>query len=197
MPSGYSNTYQIFQTPGLVAIYDEEIHHVRMIPLDGRPHLTDKIRHWNGDSRGHWEGNTLVVDTTNFNDKTDLRYRGSSNTHAVERFTRISPDMIDYKFTITDPSVFTQPFTVAIPMPRRDDKIFEYAATGNHSMVGILAGARRREGRRQRGSRPWKVVQQPDDFRGGRRHHALALDVTFVGQAQTSRLPRSADGHRS
>jgi hypothetical protein len=146
VPSGYSNTYQIFQTPGLVAIYDEEIHHVRMVPLDGRPHLTDKVRHWNGDSRGHWEGNTLVVDTTNFNDKTDLRYRGSSNTHAVERFTRISPDMIDYKYTITDPSVFTRPFTVAIPMPRRDDRIYEYAChEGNHSMVGILAGTRAEE----------------------------------------------------
>jgi hypothetical protein len=146
VPSGYSNTYQIFQTPGLVAIYDEEIHHVRMVPLDGRPHLTDKVRHWNGDSRGHWEGNTLVVDTTNFNDKNAVRYQASENTHAVERFTRISPDMIDYKYTITDPTVFTRPFTVAIPMPRRDDKIFEYAChEGNHSIVGILGGARAEE----------------------------------------------------
>jgi hypothetical protein len=146
VPSGYSNTYQIFQAPGLVAIYDEEIHHVRMVPLDGRPHLTDKVRRWNGDSRGHWEGNTLVVETTNFNDKTTLRYQGSSNTVAVERFTRISPDMIDYRYTITDPTVFTRPFTVAIPMPRRDDKIYEYAChEGNHSIVGILAGARAEE----------------------------------------------------
>jgi hypothetical protein len=146
LPSGYSNTYQIVQTPGLVAIYDEEIHHVRMIPLDGRPRLPDSVRRWNGDSRGHWEGNTLVVETTNFNDKTRLRYQGSSNTHAVERFTRISPEMIDYKFTITDPSVFTRPFTVAIPMPKRDDKIYEYAChEGNHSLVGILAGARAEE----------------------------------------------------
>jgi len=146
VPSGYSNTYQIFQTPGFVAIYDEEIHHVRMVPLDGRPHLTDKVRHWNGDSRGHFEGNTLVVETTNFNDKTALRYQGSANTVAVERFTRISPDMIDYKYTITDPTVFTRPFTVAIPMPRRDDHIYEYAChEGNHSIVGILAGTRAEE----------------------------------------------------
>jgi hypothetical protein len=86
------------------------------------------------------------VDTTNFNDKTRLRYNGSENTHAVERFTRVSDRLIDYQYTITDPTVFTRPFTVAIPMPRRDDKIFEYAChEGNHSMVGILGGARAEE----------------------------------------------------
>ena len=146
LPSGYNNTYQIFQTPGMVAILDENIHHVRLIPLDGRPHLTDRVRHWNGDSRGHWEGNTLVVDTTHFNNKTALRYSGSENTHAVERFTRVSDVLVDYQYTITDPTVFTRPFTVSIPMPRRDDKIFEYAChEGNHSMVGILGGARAEE----------------------------------------------------
>jgi len=146
LPSGYSNTYQIVQAPGLVAIYDEEIHHIRMIPLDGRPHLPEKVRLWNGDSRGRWEGNTLVVETRNFNDKTVLRYQGSSNTHAVERFKRVSADMIDYQYTITDPTVFTRPFTVAIPMPRRDDHIYEYAChEGNYALVGILAGARAQE----------------------------------------------------
>ena len=146
LPSGYSNTYQIVQTPGLVAILDEEIHHVRLIPLDGRPHLADSVRHWNGDSRGHWEGNTLVVETKNFNDETRLRYQGSSNTLAVERFKRLSADMIDYQYTITDPTLFTRPFTVAIPMPRRDDHIYEYAChEGNHSLVGILAGTRAEE----------------------------------------------------
>jgi hypothetical protein len=146
LPSGYNNTYQIFQTPGMVVILDENIHHVRLIPLDGRPHLADGIRHWNGDSRGHWEGKTLVVDTTNFNNKTALRYNGSENTHAVERFTRVSDRLIDYQYTITDPTKFTSPFTVAIPMPRRDDKLFEYAChEGNHSMVGMLAGARAEE----------------------------------------------------
>jgi hypothetical protein len=149
LPSGYSNTYQIFQTPGLVAILDEEIHHVRMVPLDGRPHASQKIRRWNGDSRGRWEGETLVVETTNFNDKTRLRYGGSSSTHAVERFRRVGPDLIDYQYTITDPTVYTRPFTVAIPMPRRDDKLYEYAChEGNHAMTGILSGARAEEKRK-------------------------------------------------
>jgi hypothetical protein len=143
LPSGYNNTYQIFQTPDLVAILDENIHHVRVIPLDGRPHVGPSIRRWNGDSRGRWEGDTLVVETTNFNDKTRLRYQGSSNTHAVERFRRDGPDLIDYQYTITDPTVFTRPFTVALPMSRRDDRIYEYAChEGNHSMIGILGGAR-------------------------------------------------------
>ena len=146
--SGYNNTYQIFQSPGLVAILDENIHHVRMIPLDGRPHLPDTMRHWNGDSRGRWEGNTLVVETKNFNDKTRLRYGGSENTVAVERFTRVSDDLIDYQYTITDPTVYTRPFTVAIPLPRRGDRIYEYAChEANHSMIGILNGARAEERR--------------------------------------------------
>ena len=148
LPSGYNNTYQIFQTPGMVAILDENIHHVRLIPLDARPHIPQSVRQWNGDSRGRWEGDTLVVETRNFNDKTRLRYGGSSNTHAVERFTRVSDDLIDYQYTITDPTVYTRPFTVAIPLPRRDDRIYEYAChEGNHSMIGILAGARAEEQR--------------------------------------------------
>jgi hypothetical protein len=152
--SGYNNTYQIFQTQGLVAILDENIHHVRMIPLDGRPHLPETLRHWNGESRGRWEGNTLVVETKNFNDKTRLRYGGSANTIAVERFTRVSDDLIDYQYTITDPTAFTRPFTVAFPMPRRDDRIFEYAChEGNHAMIGILNGARAEEQRAEEAAR--------------------------------------------
>ena len=124
----------------MVAILDENIHHVRMVPLDGRPPLS--LRRCGGGtaiSRGRWEGDTLVVETTNFNDKTRLRYGGSANTHAVERFTRLSPDLIDYHYTITDPTVYTKPFTVAIPMPRRNDKLYEYAChEGNHAMIGIL-----------------------------------------------------------
>lgn len=154
LPSGYNNTYQIVQTPGLVAILDEEIHHVRLIPLDGRPHLNPDVRRWNGDSRGRWEGNTLVVDTTNFNDKTNLRYQGTSSTHAVERFTRVSEFLIDYQYTIADPATFTRPFTVSIPMPRRDDKLYEYAChEGNHAIVGILMGARAKEAAARKGSR--------------------------------------------
>jgi hypothetical protein len=148
LPSGYNNSYQIFQSPGLVAILVENIHHVRMIPLDGRPHIPQSMRQWNGDSRGRWEGNTLIVETTNFNAETRLRYGGSEHTRAVERFTRVGPDLIDYQYTITDPTVYTRPFTIAIPMPRRDDRIYEYAChEGNHSMIGILAGARADEKR--------------------------------------------------
>jgi hypothetical protein len=146
LPSGYSNTYQIFQAPGMVAILDEEIHHVRLVPLDGRPFGAQNTRRWNGESRGRWEGTTLVVETRNFNDKTNLRYGGSSNTVATERFTRVGPDMIDYRYTINDPSVFTAPFTVEIPMPRRDDHIYEYAChEGNKAMSHILSGARAEE----------------------------------------------------
>ena len=160
LPSGYNNTYQIFQTPGMVAILDENIHHVRLIPLDGRPHLGQNVRQWNGDSRGHWEGTTLVVETTNFNDKTRLRYGGSENTHAVERFTRVSEDWIDYQYTITDPTVYTKPFTVAIPMPRRNDRIYEYAChEGNHSMVGILSGARADEKRAEEAAKAKEGVR--------------------------------------
>jgi len=159
LPSGYNNTYQIFQSPGLVAILDENIHHVRMIPLDGRPHISDSVRNWNGVSRGHWEGTTLVVDTTNFNEKTQLRYGGSANTHAVERFARVSDELIDYQYTITDPTVYTRPFTVSIPMPRRDDHLYEYAChEGNHSLVGILSGARAEEKRAEESA---KAKAQP------------------------------------
>src|SRR4051812_10901302 len=153
LPSGYNNTYQLFQTPGLVAILDENIHHVRMIPLDGRPHIPDAVRQWNGDSRGHWEGDTLVVETKNFNSQTRLRYGGSENTVAVERFRRVSDDLIDYQYTINDPTVYTRPFTVALPMPRRSDKVYEYAChEGNHSLVGILSGARADEKRAKQGT---------------------------------------------
>jgi hypothetical protein len=148
LSSGYNNTYQIFQSPGLVAILDENIHHVRMIPLDGRPHIPDSVRQWNGDSRGYWEGDVLVVETKNFNEKTRLRYGGSENTVAVERFKRVGPDVIDYQYTITDPASYTRPFTVALPLPRRDDKVFEYAChEGNHALAGILSGARAEERR--------------------------------------------------
>lgn len=154
LPSGYNNTFQIFQAPGLVAILDENIHHVRMIPLDGRPHLSSAIRQWNGNSRGQWQGDTLVVETTNFNEKTRLRYGGSLNTHAVERLTRVSENLIDYRYTISDPTTYTRPFTVSIPMPRRDDRIYEYAChEGNHSMAGILSGARAEEQRSEDAAR--------------------------------------------
>jgi hypothetical protein len=145
--TGYNNTYQIFQIPGYVVILVENIHDVRVIPLDRRPRLGDNIRQWNGDSRGHWEGKTLVVETTNYSDKTQLRFPSSPNTRAVERFTRISDDVIDYQFTINDPTVYTRAWTAARPMTRLTDyRIYEYAChEGNYALSGILAGARAAE----------------------------------------------------
>jgi hypothetical protein len=145
--TGYNNVYQILQTPGQVVIHTENIHDVRVIPVDGRPRLSDDIRQWNGSSRGRWEGKTLVVETSNYSDKTELRFPSSARTKAIERFTRISEDVIDYQFTIEDPSLYTQPWTAVRPMPRLPDYvIYEYAChEGNYAMSHILSGARAEE----------------------------------------------------
>ena len=142
--TGYNNTYQIVQAPGYVAIYVEMIHDVRIIPLDSRPQLHDSIRQWNGDSRGYWDGNTLVVETANFSAKTQHRFPSSPNTRTIERFTRVGEDMIDYQFTIEDPDLYTQPWTAVRPMPKLNDyTVFEYAChEGNYAMTNILRGAR-------------------------------------------------------
>ena len=142
--TSYNNTYHILQTPEHVAIHVENIHDVRIISIDGRPHLGDGIRQWNGDSRGHWEGNTLVVETINYSDKTELRFPSTPNTRAVERFTRVDENNIDYQFTIEDAEIYTQPWTVDRPMPRMPDYvIYEYAChEGNYGLHNILAGAR-------------------------------------------------------
>ena len=151
LPTGYNNNYQILQTPGYVAIHYEMLPETRLIPLDGRPHLGSNIRLYMGDSRGHWEGQTLVVETTNFNyagggmfelGRTGLQ--GSGETiRLVERFTRTGPDSIDYRFTVDDPTLFTKPWTGSIPMSSFEGPIYEYAChEGNYAMRGILAGAR-------------------------------------------------------
>jgi hypothetical protein len=147
LPTGYNSNYQIVQGPGYVMILVEMIHDVRLIPLDGRPHLAPGIRQWLGDSRGHWEGNTLVVDTTNFNAKT--AFRGSSeNLHLVERFTRTDAETIRYEFTVDDPATFTKPWTAEIPMRKTQGPIYEYACSeGNYSLPDILKGARAEEKR--------------------------------------------------
>ena len=121
------------------------IHDARIVPLDGRPHVGQNIRQWFGDSRGRWEGNTLVVDTTNFTDKAS--YRGSTEgLHLIERFTRVDADTVRYEFTIDDPTTFTKKWTVAIPMARTDEQIYEYAChEGNYGMVNLLKGARVQE----------------------------------------------------
>jgi len=145
--TGYNNTYQILQTRDFVAIRVENIHDVRIIPLDGRPQLDDDVRQWNGDSRGHWDGDTLVVETANFSDATVHRFPSSRSTRAVERFTRVSADRIDYQFTIEDSTVYTGPWTAVRPMPRLDDYIiYEYAChEGNYAMTNILTVERANE----------------------------------------------------
>ena len=145
IPGGYNNNYQIVQGPGYVMIVVEMIHDVRIIPTDGRPHLPPTIRQWMGDPRGHWEGDTLVVDTTNFTDKTTFRGSGK-NLHLVERFTRTAPGQLMYEFTVNDPESFTRPWTAQIPMATAEGPLVEYAChEGNYAMEGILRGARKQE----------------------------------------------------
>ena len=123
----------------------EVFHDARIIPLDGRPHLSDSIRQWHGDSRGRWDGNTLVIDTTNFSSKSN--FLGSAeNLHMVERITRTAPDMIDYEVTLDDPTTWITPWTALIRLTQMKTKIYEYAChEGNRAMDGILAGARAEE----------------------------------------------------
>jgi hypothetical protein len=158
-PAGYNNAYQIVQTPGYVTIVHEMIHEARIIPIDGRPHLDASIRLWTGDPRGHWEGETLVVETTNFNDKGWIatnaasgRIRGVPHSEAlrlVERFARVDAETIRYEVTIEDPNVYTRPWTVAIPLGRDDSyQMFEYAChEGNRAIEHVLSAARAAEKR--------------------------------------------------
>ncbi len=141
--SAYNNNVQIFQVPGYVVILNEMVHNARIIPLDGRPH--GGIRQWVGDSRGRWEGETLVVETKNFLRETSLG--GSSrDTYLVERFRRLDPDTVMYEFTVEDPNNFTRPWTATMPLRRTDGPLFEYAChEGNIGMHGIMAGARRKD----------------------------------------------------
>jgi hypothetical protein len=141
-PSAYNNNYQIVQGPGYVAIVIEMLGGVRIIPTDGRRHSGSNFRQLMGDSVGHWDGDTLVVDTTNFTNK--ALYRGSAETlHLIERFTRVEPNLIDYRFTVDDPATFTRSWTVAIPYLNIGEPLYEYAChEGNYGMEGILSGAR-------------------------------------------------------
>jgi hypothetical protein len=145
--SWYSSNYQIFQSPGYVVVLQELIHEPRIIPLDGRPHVHARAGQWLGDSRGRWDGNTLVVETTNFDPKASFRSSGPS-MRLVERYTRTDENTIDYQFTVDDAETFTKPWTVALPMRRQTDGItlFEYAChEGNYALAGILGGARAEE----------------------------------------------------
>jgi hypothetical protein len=141
----YNNYLEIVQAPGYVAIVTEMMHEVRVIPLDGRPPVGKDVRMWSGDSRGWWEGQTLVVETTNFNDK--KLFRGASaQLHLIERFTRLDPDTIEYRLTVSDPATFTRPWTLVNGLWRADGGIYEVAChEGNVGLRGILAGARAQE----------------------------------------------------
>jgi hypothetical protein len=141
--STYNNNVQIFQTPGYVVIFNEMIHDVRIIPTDGRPHGT--IPRWTGDSRGRWEGDTLVVETINFRRETSLP-GSSAATRLVERFTRVDPGTVRYEFTVTDPTTYTRPWTAVMPLRAIDEFLYEYAChEGNYGLRGILAAARARD----------------------------------------------------
>jgi hypothetical protein len=145
LPAGYNSNYQIVQAPGYVMILFEQNHDVRVIPLDGRPHIPRNMRQWTGDSRGRWDGNTLVVETTNFNGKNPLR-GSSENLRVVERFTRLDADTIDYKFTVEDESTWTRPWTAALPLKKTVGPLFEHAChEGNYGLYNTLVGARLEE----------------------------------------------------
>jgi hypothetical protein len=154
-PGGYGNVYRIVQSPGYIMILSEMIHEARIIPVDGRPH--SNIRQWNGESRGRWEGNTLVVDTRNYNNKGWIatnaatgRIKGipqSEALHVIERFTRVNADTVQYEVTIEDPNVYTKPWKVSFPLYTDPNaNLFEYAChEGNYAMTNILNGARAEE----------------------------------------------------
>jgi len=143
LPGPYNNNLQIYQAPGYVVLLTEMIHDARIVPMDGRPHGT--MRRWMGDSRGHWEGETLVVDTINFTDRTNFRGSGA-NLHLVERFTRLDADTLEYRFTVEDPTTWTRPWTVAYPMVKTAGPIYEYAChEANYGLADILSGARAEE----------------------------------------------------
>jgi hypothetical protein len=141
-PTAYNNNVQIVQGTGYVALLIEMGHEVRIIPTDGRPHLPSSVRLWKGDSRGRWEGDTLVVETTNFSDKNSYRGAGE-NLKLTERFRRADADTLIYQFTINDPSTWETPWTVEIPVTKSKGQLFEYAChEGNYGMMGALSGAR-------------------------------------------------------
>jgi len=144
-PGPYNNYVQILQNADRVIIFNEMIHDARIVPLDAGAHLPASIRRWQGDPRGRWDGQTLVVDTTNFTDKTNFR-GADQNLHLVERFTRVDAKTLLYEYTVDDPTAFTRSWTVSLPMTKTDDRVFEYAChEGNYALGNILRGARVQE----------------------------------------------------
>ena len=145
LPSAYNNNVQLFQTAETVVILNEMVHNARIVPLDGRSHLDDGVRQWVGDSRGRWEGDTLVVETRNFLGETSFP-ASSARLRLVERFTRLDMDSLVYEFTVEDDTTWTQAWTAVVPMRRLEAPLFEYAChEGNYGMTNLLAGARAEE----------------------------------------------------
>jgi hypothetical protein len=146
LPGFYNHNYEIVQTKTDVAILVEMIHDTRIVPLDGRPHLANGVGQWLGDSRGHWEGDTLIVETTSFNDQVFERSAAwgfGADVKMIERFRRLDAEHLDYQFTIDAPTTFVRPWTVSTPMMGIQGPIFEYAChEGNYALPGILRGAR-------------------------------------------------------
>jgi hypothetical protein len=150
LPTIYNNDFQIFQSPGFVVIAPEMIHSARIIPLDGRPHLGKNLRQWLGDTRGRFDGSTLVIETTNFRTDDGVVFQGANPaTYKItERLTRVAPDAISYEFTVEDPTTWTKPWTALIPWTRIDpaEQMYEYAChEDNYDIVHLLSGARTRE----------------------------------------------------
>jgi hypothetical protein len=142
LQAGYNSYSQIVQTPGYVTIMNEMAHDARLVPLDGRPHLDSRIRVWNGDPRGRWDGETLVVESTNFSPKSDFM-GAHENLRLTEKFTRVGPDVLDYEFTVDDPTTWTAPWTAMIPLKLKDELIYEYAChEGNEAIPNMLRGHR-------------------------------------------------------
>ena len=148
LPGPYNNIVQIIEAPGYVVIFNEMIHDARIVPLDPRPPLPAGIRRWQGESRGHWEGATLIIETTNFTENTNVR-GGDQNLRLTERLTRVDPQTLHYEFTVDNPSAYLRPWSALLPMKLTTEPMFEYAChEGNHALMDILRGARYEEGRR-------------------------------------------------
>jgi len=153
LPSAYNNNVQIFQTPDHVVLVNEMVHNSRIIPLDGRPHVSQGVRQWVGDSRGRWDGDTLVVDTTGFLGETAFPNAGP-NLRLTEKFKRIDADTLLYEFTVTDPTTWAKPWTAQVPMRKSDQPMYEYAChEGNYGMPNLLSAARAVEKAKGEGSR--------------------------------------------
>ncbi len=146
MPAIYGDSYQFVQGPGYVSIIYEMIHEIRVIPLDGRPHAASNVRSYMGDPRGHWEGDTLVVETTNFREEGIYRNANPASLRLVERFTRTGPDVVKWSVTVDDPATWTKPWTFSMPLTREEGPVLEYAChEGNLGLMNILSAARAEE----------------------------------------------------